>query len=466
MSVPAERTASGAIPVANVVRGRVDDHAVVPRSGADGVQLLTPELDLDALVWRRSDGFPAAELSLDDVVDFLVRLGEALTEDSRGYVDDAMGKILKVSTIGLGQLRKHMGTAIGLFDRDLMMMEYEQAFGTSDGGWTTVTPPGAAPYQKRWVPTRTVHIMAGNTPHGAPQAIVRTALVRGVALMKMPSNDPFTPAAVLRTMAELDPAHPLVQCFSAVYWPGGSADVESVLFRPQYFDKIIAWGGDSAIKNVTKYLGPGLELVSFDPGTSISLIDAEALESQEAMSTAAALSAVDINYQEGCTHARHQFVRGTDEHVDAYCAALLQAMHDFHGSFKGQLRPTPRDIVEEVDALRQLEPEYRVWGAYDGSGLIVRSAEPVDFYPDARTVNVVTLSALGDIRQFMTEATQTVGVYPPERKYEVRDVLAYGGVDRIAELGATSTGASAGLGRPHDGMIPLQHFVRWIYSTV
>ena len=46
MSVPAERTASGAVPVANVVRGRVDDHAIVPRSGADGVQLLTPELDL------------------------------------------------------------------------------------------------------------------------------------------------------------------------------------------------------------------------------------------------------------------------------------------------------------------------------------------------------------------------------------------------------------------------------------
>ena len=58
----------------------------------------------------------------------------------------------------------------------------------------------------------------------------------------------------------------------AVYWRGGDASVEQVLYRPQYFDKIVAWGGGDAINNVIQYLGPGFQLVSFDPKTSISMV--------------------------------------------------------------------------------------------------------------------------------------------------------------------------------------------------
>ena len=59
---------------------------------------------------------------------------------------------------------------------------------------------------------------------------------------------------------------------SAVYWRGGDERIERMLYRPQYFDKIVAWGGGDAINNVIKYLGPGFQLVSFDPKTSISMI--------------------------------------------------------------------------------------------------------------------------------------------------------------------------------------------------
>jgi hypothetical protein len=458
--------ASQQLSIGHVIRGRFDGSAVVPRSSSDGVELLTPELDLDTLVWRHADGFPAADLSLDQVIDFLSALGRALSADKAGYIDQAMEHIVRVNPIGTTQLRTHMRNSIGLFDPILMRMEYEQSFSDAAEGWTVVEREGVPPHAKRWVPTRTVHILAGNTPHGGPQALIRTALIRGVALMKLPSNDPFTPIAVLRTMAELDPDHPLVQCFSAVYWPGGNADIESVLFRPQYFEKVVAWGGDSAIRNVAKYLGPGLELISFDPGTSISLIDVQAFDSPEHTAVAAAAAAKDVHYQEGCTHSRHHFVRGTTEQVDTYCEALLQALHEYHATMQGRLRPTPLEITDQVDGLRMLAPEYGVWGRYDGSGLVVRSSEPVDFYPDARTVNVVVLDELVDVQQHVTEATQTVGIYPPERKADVRDLLAYSGVDRIAELGRTTAGPTGGLGCPHDGMIPLQHFVRWIYSTI
>jgi len=82
----------------------------------------------------------------------------------------------------------------------------------------------------------------------------------------------------------------------------------------------------------------------------------------------------------------------------------------------------------------------------------------VEFYPDGKVVNVVRVQALKDAVRFATVATSTVGVYPPERKADLRDALAAQGTQRIVALG----GAGPEVGLPHDGFYPLQRFVRWV----
>jgi hypothetical protein len=106
-----------------------------------------------------------------------------------------------------------------------------------------------------------------------------------------------------------------------------------------------------------------------------------------------------------------------------------------------------------------MEPLYRVWGDYAGSGLVVRSEEPVDFHPDFRTVNVVPVAELAEGIAHATVATQTVGVYPPARKEALRDSLAAMGAQRIVPLGSAG---SVETGLPHDGFLPLTRFVRWV----
>ena len=69
------------------------------------------------------------------------------------------------------------------------------------------------------------------------------AVTKSVSLFKLPSNDLFTAPALLRGLSAVAPGHPLEQSFAAVYWRGGDAAVESVLLRPQFFDKLIVWGG-------------------------------------------------------------------------------------------------------------------------------------------------------------------------------------------------------------------------------
>jgi len=112
-----------------------------------------------------------------------------------------------------------------------------------------------------------------------------------------------------------------------------------------------------------------------------------------------------------------------------------------------------------IEGLRGLEPYARVWGGYEGRGVVIRSEEPVDFHPDGRVVNVVPVDDLRSALRYVTVATQTVGVYPAPRKTGLRDALASAGVQRIVELGRAMQ-IVAGL--PHDGFLPLSRFVRWL----
>jgi hypothetical protein len=257
------------------------------------------------------------------------------------------------------------------------------------------------------------------------------------------------------------PDHPVSRSFSAVYWRGGDAHVEGLLFRPQFFDKLVAWGGGSTIRNAREYIGPGFELVSFDPKTSISMIGCEAFESDEMLAEVADRAAADVTVmnQQACVSSRFQFVEADEQDADRFCALLQARLGVQRPTCSSAQPPLSAEIRSEIEGLRAMEPFYRVWGVDDGAGLVVRSDEPVDFHPDGRVVNVVAVASLTDSLRYANVATQTVGIYPPSRRTELRDDLASAGVQRVTDLGKAGDVKS---GLPHDGFVPLQRFVRWV----
>jgi hypothetical protein len=307
---------------------------------------------------------------------------------------------------------------------------------------------------------RLVHVMPGNSPGVAVKSIAEGALVKAVNLFKMSSSDPFTTVAILRTMADIDGDHPIVRSMSAVYWRGGDASIEQALYRPQYFDKIVAWGGGDAIDNVIKYLGPGFQLVSFDPKTSISMVGREAFDSAESLAAAADLASGDVMVlnQEACVASRFVFVEGDEAEVDRFSAALHARIVE-RAADSGDGRPLDPALREEIEALTMLEDDYRVWGRTDGTGVVIRSDEPVDFHPVNKTANVVRVDSLDDAVRYVNVATQTVGFYPFERMAAYRDRLASCGAQRVVRLG--EAGPST-IGNPHDAMYPLHRFVHWM----
>jgi hypothetical protein len=421
-----------------------------------------PKLDLDQLVWPRSAPGPAFDTPIRDVIAFLVEVGKALDYDKSARLQEALEHSLPFSTLGRRILETTYRAIPHFFAREALEFQIEQETGwEAIDGWATVTKPNGEVSRVRAFPPRLAHIVAGNTPAVTVTTIVRGALSKGVHLLKLPSNDLFTASAVLRTMVDLAPDHPTTRSFSAVYWRGGDERVESAIMRPQYFDKLVVWGADSAVHGAQRYAGPGFEIVSFDPKVSISFLGREAYRSDDALNDAAERAAIDVSIfnQDACAASRFIYAEGEIEEVDGFCERLARELRIERPLASAAAAPLPGDLKQEVECLRDLEPIYRLWGDTLGGGLVIRSEDPVDFYPISKTVNVVPVPNLREAVRRSNVATQTVGIYPGERAADLRDSLASMGVQRIVTLGEVASGME---GLPHDGFYPIRRVMRWV----
>jgi Acyl-CoA reductase (LuxC) len=431
--------------------------------GPAGGRFATPKLDLTSLIWPRTQPGPAFDVPTSEIMDLLVATGQRMTRDPDGILAEACDRMKRSSPLEGGILERDYAGLGAYFNRRAMDAQVRNELGGPEilDGWKEVVTGTGQTARVRAFPPRLVHILAGNAPGVAILSIIRGALTKGVHLLKLPSNDLFTATATLRTMAKVAPNHPIVRSFSAVYWRGGDQSVESHLLRPQFFDKLVAWGGESALRSAKNYIGPGFELVAFDPKTSISFIGREAFASEETLTEVARLAGDDSTpYNQGaCVSSRFQFIEGNAEQIDRYCVLLQQQLGVQRPSCSIVGQPVTGELREQIEVLAGLDPDYRVWGKFDGRGIVIRSEAPVDFYPDRKVVNVVPVKSLREAVKFANVATQTVGVYPASRKQEVRDLLASAGVQRVVTLGKA---LGPGPGLPHDGFYPLHRFVRWV----
>lgn len=440
----------------------VEGDAVRHRSRDLGADFVTPAIDLDALVMPRSQLPPLLDVKLAEIVDFLVETGERLHLDRNPHLQQCLELIAATNPLPRRVVENLYRQAPYFLNRELLESIVDSNFANREAldGWVERVDIYGNKGAVRAFPSRMVHMLAGNAPSGCVSSIAQGALVKAVNLFKIPSSDPFTTVAVLRTMAEIDPKHPVVRSMSAVYWQGGDTAIERTLYRPQYFDKIVAWGGGEAINNVIGYLGPGIQLISFDPKSSISMIGREAFDSEDRIAEVAERLAADTTVfnQEACLASRYAFVEAQGPQVESFCASLAERLgvdREFASAGGPPLSAERREELQVMEAMGDL----KVWGGFDGRGLVILSDRPVEFQPTNKTSNVVTVDSLDDAVRYVNVATQTIGIYPYEHKARLRDRLAGAGAQRLCRLGTANAHV---LGSPHDAMYPLQRFVHWM----
>jgi hypothetical protein len=461
-----------------LIRGECIDAEPVEFGGRrGGARFTAPDvaLHLDRLTLAApSKMADLYDLSFDDIVAFLAGLGRRLDPDTNGYLQQAFELSRLTSGLSDSILRHHYRLIPRYFDAAVVRDLADRLVGINYlEGWVE-QPPAADPrahLRIRAFGARAVHIIAGNVPVVGVTTVIRNAVTRSDAIIKTPSNDPLTTAAVVRTMQDMAPDHPITRHVSVAYWKGGDARIEAALYDPRRIEKIIAWGGFAGIKHLTQYLQPGLDLITLDPKHSATIIGSEAFEQDSTLAGVARRLAVDIGAmnQEGCVNARVVYAQsGTDaaglaravrlgELTFAAMQALPPHLSTPHKAFDPELRA-------ELDALSFVEEEFRLIGGRGNEGAIIvsQNGAPVDFARllACRVANIVPIDSIETAVRSVNSYTQTIGIFPESLKESLRDRLAYQGAQRLVSLGGAATLMQTP--GPQDGIEPLRRMVKWI----
>ena len=458
-----------------MIRGQIIDQDPVRFGGrSQGIEFLSP--DPARLLPRLPLGGSTRmqdlqELAFADILDYLHSLGAMLRLSDNPYLQEA----LEASCLTSGQTRPLLTAAYEAlphwFDRAFVAEMTDRCVGTDYlEKWVPTTLADGRQVSVRAFGSRALHIIAGNSPLIAGLSIVRNAVTRSDAIIKSPSNDPFTALAIARTMVEMAPDHPITRHLSVAYWKGGDEAFENTLYRPQHLEKIVAWGGFASVKHVTRYIQPGLELISLDPKRSISIIGREALGDDAKQKDVAKRLAADIGSlnQEGCVNARVVYViSGTDEDglraLNAFGRRVYEALLALPESVSTKPRFFDRDLKANLEAAGLNDEWYQVFGGDDEEGAIIVSqlSEPVSFASrlGSRVANLVPVDEVEAVFDAVDAYTQTVGIYPETLKAELRDRLPLYGAQRLTSLGYA---ASAAVAAPQDAIEPMRRMCKWI----
>jgi hypothetical protein len=462
-----------------VIRGRVITDNLLEVGGRGGdLAFLTPDAHryVDKLALQNPLGLAELyRLSFEDILDYAGELAKALDFSTNRLMQQAC-ELSYLTAPATPPLVK--ATYIGLpkmLDRDAIIEATESSVGIRYlEGWVRQKLLDGTQLEVRCFGARALHIVAGNSPGLSLLSILRNMILRSDAIIKAPSNDPFTAAAIAQTMIQMAPDHPITKHLSVAYWKGGDRAFEEKLYRPENLEKIVAWGGFSSIRHIAQYIQPGLELISLDPKRSASILGAKTFANEASMREAALRLATDIGAanQTGCVNARVVYVQsGTDadglKNLNRFARQVYEAMLRLPNSISTKPKGCDAQLKSNLQALRLDEDWYQVVGGENDEGAIIASQlpDPVPFAAllNDRVANLVPVDSLEQVLEAVDAYTQTVGVYPESLKQELKDVLPLYGAQRIVSLGYA---VALKWAAPQDGIEPLRRMGKWISNQI
>jgi hypothetical protein len=461
----------------SVIRGKVIADSLVEFGGRNGaIKFLAPDPHKIVEMLSVKDPTKMADLysiSLDEIVEYLVALGDALALKKNARMQEACELSYYTAPTTPPLLKRQFEEIDQVFSRISLEETIDSVGRAYLEGWVERRMQGGKVAHIRAFGARALHIIAGNGPALAAVTIIRNAITRSDAIIKAPSNDPFTAGAIARTMVDMAPDHPITKHLAVAYWKGGDQEVEQQLYQPQNVEKIVAWGGFASVKHVTRYIQPGLELISLDPKRSISIVGPEAFENDASLDEAAQRVASDVgcHNQEGCVNARVLYVcSGTDDNGIARLEKLGERVYEKMMQLPALVSTPPKgginpELKSHLTATSVNDEWFRVIGGDHDEGAVIISklSEPVDFAPSLtnRVANLVPLDEPEDMLPRVDAYCQTVGVYPESLVMKLRDKLSVHGAQRIVSLGYA---VSANVALPQDALEVLRRMCKWIVN--
>jgi hypothetical protein len=459
-----------------IARGEVIEDYEVTYKGRYGSDFMCPDPNKylsKILLPTRREMEPLYQISLDDVVDYLIELGKHLNIDSNPHLQWALELTTAFNDVPPHLVRNAMsGFHEGFLTREKLEGMIDTVGREHLEGWQSHERDNGRISNIHAFGVPTAHVIAGNGPTPAIMTLVRNALIRGYAIVKIPSNELGTAVALARTAIDMAPDHPLTKAFTAVYWRGGDDEFESKLYHPRNVERIVAWGGFASVTHIAKYLRPGIDLLTFDPKISRSILGAGTFASDNVMREAAIRLADDVGNgnQNGCTNCRVSYAisDGSEESIEKikrFGQMVFDEIQNLPPEVSSEAIHMDSGFQSKLAGLSILDDEFHVIGGDKRGGVIVSlEGDQVDFADELkyRTLNIVPVKDYDAMLRFITRDVQTVGVYPESVREELRTTLALHGVQRITSLGyMREYNATVD---PHDGNEAMRKMCTWVVA--
>jgi len=329
------------------------------------------------------------------------------------------------------------------------------AVGNISSGFTPNTK-----FSIRAMPTRQLHITAGNVPEVPLASILRAILTKSAATIKLAEGAGIPGALFTLAVAAAAPDHPLTRNLSVVYWQGGDSSIESHLFKTGAYDRIVVWGSPETVAAVQSQ-AKLTRTICFNPRYGVSLIGREVFSGDPEDVAGKAVADVMIYNQQACTSALVQYIEGNDEQVAQYARLLQKRLAEWDDLASHYVLPY---AIGQIKSLKRGRYNQADWylnekdGRYSSGVMVARDEFDLLNHPMSRLVVIRPVASLSNALPYLSQNVSTVGVYPESKRMELRDDIAARGVSDIFPLGECERIYA---GMPHDGMPVLSQLVDW-----
>jgi hypothetical protein len=454
---------------AQVLREPIIDRDTMRYTG-DYIYQIMPQVNAPDLIETDFDKLASGlySLNVEDILCYLENILDTILGSSR-LLENILETLRLTSDLPDAFLCEWAASLTSSFDRQtaLHIIDSELSYMGQPGstfldGWVEAYSDNGDREKPciRAMPTRQLHITAGNAPEVPVVSILRAVLTKSAAVIKLPYGATLTGALLSLAAAAGAPDHPITKNLSIVYWPGGDESIENVLFGPHSFDRIVIWGSPDAVSSVRSRT-PFTKVTSFDPRYGVSLIGREAFENDIEGAVERTASDIMMYNQKACTSSLVQYVEGSLEQAEHFAKLLAAALEQHNIKAPGF---TPPSATGQIKRMRRGKYAAGTWyinnymGNYSSGIMVIPGEFDILDHPMCRLAIVRPVSSLDYALKYMSQNVSTAGVYPENRRLALRDRILARGVSNVLPLGECG---KAYPGMPHDGVLALNELVDW-----
>jgi len=315
----------------------------------------------------------------------------------------------------------------------------------------------------------TCHWLAGNVQILGMFALVQSILTKNVNLLKVSARDNGVFVSLLNVFKGLEyttetnyiiKGDDLLKTIALIYFPREAANLGKIMSMEA--DCRIAWGGRESVETVSTYPAKfDGETVIFGPKLSFSVINREALSSEQEVKKLTRKMAVDVFVfdQTGCASPHNLYIeKGGNISPKAFCEALSLAMNNVEAQM-----PITTLTPEQVSAVHSIR------GVYDFKGMVYGSDSMswTILYDDrnelkkpvySRVLFVHEVESINDALIHIDDSIQTIGLACPDiEKAKAFAIEATNrGVSRCPLIGRMLN-----FEMPWDGIVLIDRLVKW-----